>query len=208
MCRVKPIGIIDYGSGNLQSIINALNYLKIPAEIFNNPKDFNSYDKLILPGVGSFEFAIENLKKRGFSKLIIDLVKSKKIKLLGICLGMQLLYDYSEEDNGCDGLGIIKGRVNKINLRNDIRVPNIGWRKINLQKKSDLFSDIEIEPIFYFVHSYGCETFNKNEVTGVLNYGQIFDVVVESDNVFGTQFHPEKSQIAGLQILKNFSNKL
>ena len=133
MCRVKPIGIIDYGSGNLQSIINALNYLKIPAEIFNNPKDFNSYDKVILPGVGSFEFAIKNLKKRGFSKLIIDLVKSKKIKLLGICLGMQLLYDYSEEDNGCDGLGIIKGRVNKINLRNDIRVPNIGWRKINIQ---------------------------------------------------------------------------
>ena len=208
MCRVKPIGIIDYGSGNLQSIINALNYLKIPAEIFNNPKDFNSYDKVILPGVGSFEFAIKNLKKRGFSKLIIDLVKSKKIKLLGICLGMQLLYDYSEEDNGCDGLGIIKGRVNKINLRNDIRVPNIGWRKINIQKKSDLFSDIEIDPIFYFVHSYGCETFNKNEVTGILNYGQIFDVVIESDNVFGTQFHPEKSQIVGLQILKNFSNKL
>ena len=204
MCRVKPIGIIDYGSGNLQSIINALNYLKIPAEIFNNPKDFNSYDKLILPGVGSFEFAIENLKKRGFSKLIIDLVKSKKIKLLGICLGMQLLYDYSEEDNGCDGLGIIKGRVNKINLRNDIRVPNIGWRKINLQKKSDLFSDIEIEPIFYFVHSYCCSS--SEDALTETTHGESFISCLAKDNIFAVQFHPEKSQDMGLELYRNFLN--
>ena len=112
--------------------------------------------------------------------------------------------EYSDEDDGCRGLGIISGKVKKIKSKEGIRVPNIGWRKIHNSNNSNLFLDIEIDPIFYFVHSYACDTVDKKFVTGVLNYGQSFDVMIEADNVFGTQFHPEKSQLAGLQILKNF----
>ena len=204
MTTKKPIGIIDYGSGNLQSIINALDYLKIPNEIVDNSKNLSLFEKVILPGVGSFEYAMKNLNSTSFSDTIIELVKWRKISLLGICLGMQLLYEYSDEDDGCRGLGIISGKVKKIKSKEGIRVPNIGWRKIHNSNNSNLFSDIEIDPIFYFVHSYACDTVDKKFVTGVLNYGQSFDVMIEADNVFGTQFHPEKSQLAGLQILKNF----
>ena len=206
MCAKNVIGIIDYGSGNLQSIINALSHLKISSELVSDPKNLNFFDKVILPGVGSFEFAMQNLNRYKFSDPIIELVNSNKINLLGICLGMQLLYDYSEEDNGCKGLGIISGKVKKINNKKDIRVPNIGWRKIDNLENSVLLSNINIDPTFYFVHSYACETYNRKIVCGVLNYGNTFDVAIESKNIFGTQFHPEKSQIAGLQILKNFSN--
>jgi len=205
MCTNKPVGIIDYGSGNIQSIVNALNYLKIPNKIINNANDLQLFSKAILPGVGSFEYAMKNLIQTSFSNSIIELVKSQKISLLGICLGMQLLYEFSEEDNGCKGLGIISGNVRKIKKKNDIRVPNIGWRKINNSNNSMLLKEVEIDPIFYFVHSYACKTLNRESVTGILNYGEKFDVIVEADNVFGTQFHPEKSQKAGLKILKNFS---
>tara|TARA_B100000989_G_C19428088_1_gene421725 strand:+ start:314 stop:940 length:627 start_codon:yes stop_codon:yes gene_type:complete len=204
----KPIGIVDYGSGNLQSIINALDSLNILNELVDSPKNLKFFDKIILPGVGSFEYAMKNLDRTFFSNSIIELVKKKKIFLLGICLGMQLMYEFSEEDNGCKGLGIIKGKVKKISSKEQIRVPNIGWRKIENSNKSILLSNLEIEPIFYFVHSYACHTLDKNNVTGFLNYGESFDVVIESNNVFGTQFHPEKSQTAGLQILKNFSQLL
>jgi glutamine amidotransferase len=203
--KAKPIGIIDYGSGNLQSIINALNYLKIPTKILNNPKELKFFDKVILPGVGSFANAMRNLNQKLFSKSIIELIELKKIKLLGICLGMQLLYEHSEEDDGCEGLGIVQGKVEKIVFKKGIRTPNVGWRKIEILQNSTLLQDIEIDPIFYFAHSFGCKTYNKGSAVGVLNYGQNFDVVIDSENVFGTQFHPEKSQIIGLKVLKNFS---
>ena len=118
---------------------------------------------------------------------------------------MQLFYDFSEEDGGCDGLGIIPGIVKKIENQNNIRVPNIGWRKISHINKSYLLNGIKIDPIFYFIHSYACNTDDNTIVTGKLNYGKTFDVLIETQNIFGTQFHPEKSQECGLQILKNFS---
>ncbi len=203
---MKPICIIDYGSGNIQSIVNALNFLGISTNIINDPKKLGFYEKIILPGVGSFEFAKKNLDKSSFSNSIIELVNSKNVKLLGICLGMQLLYEYSEEDNGCKGLGIISGNVSKIKIKENLRVPNIGWRKVKIKKDTSLLNNIKIDPIFYFVHSYGCENVDKDIVTGVLSYGKNYDVIIESENIFGTQFHPEKSQTAGLQILKNFSD--
>ncbi|MDA7485750.1 imidazole glycerol phosphate synthase subunit HisH [Candidatus Pelagibacter ubique] len=205
MCEKKPIGIIDYGSGNLQSIVNALNYLKIPNKIVNDSNDLHLFSKAILPGVGSFEYGMKNLAQTSFSNSILELVKSQKISILGICLGMQLLYESSEEDNGCKGLGIIPGKVKRIKNKNDIRVPNIGWRKIVNSNKSMLLKEVEIEPIFYFVHSYACEALNKKAVTGILNYGESYDAIIETDYVYGTQFHPEKSQAAGLKVLKNFS---
>ncbi len=203
--RSKQILIIDYGSGNLQSIVNALDYLNISNKITNNPKDIQFFDKVILPGVGSFDYAMKNLNQMSFAETIIDHIKSKKIILLGICLGMQLLYDFSEEDGGVKGLGLISGSVSKIKTNKDIRVPNIGWRKILHSNSSILLKGLEVDPIFYFVHSYACKTLDDQVVTGGLNYGNNFDVIIESENVFGTQFHPEKSQTAGLQILKNFS---
>ena len=203
---MKPVYIIDYGSGNIHSIFNALNFLGISNNIISDPKKLSVYEKIILPGVGSFEYAKNNLDKTYFSNSIIELVNSKNIKLLGICLGMQLLYEYSEEDNGCKGLGIISGKVSKIKIKKNIRVPNVGWRKVKIKKDTSLLSNIRIDPIFYFVHSYGCENVNKSIVTGVLSYGKNYDVIIESENIFGTQFHPEKSQTAGLQILKNFSD--
>ena len=205
MCTKKTIGIIDYGIGNIQSVINALNFLKIPNKVVQNSQDLHHYSKAILPGVGSFKYAMKNLVQTSFSTSILELVSLKKISLLGICLGMQLLYEYSEEDGGYKGLGIISGAVKKIENKKDIRVPNIGWRKITKTNKSILLNDTEMDPTLYFVHSYGCETQDKNIVTGILNYGQNFDVLIEAENVFGAQFHPEKSQIVGLKILKNFS---
>ena len=201
----KPIGVIDSGIGNIQSVINALNYLKIPNKIVQNAKDLHHYSKAILPGLGSFKYGMKNLAQTSFSNSILELVSLKKISLLGICLGMQLLYEHSEEDGGYKGLGIIPGTVKKIENKKNIRVPNIGWRKIIKINQSKLLNDIENDPICYFVHSYACETQDKNIVTGILNYGQNFDVLIESENVFGTQFHPEKSQIIGLKILQNFS---
>ncbi|MDA8851443.1 imidazole glycerol phosphate synthase subunit HisH [Candidatus Pelagibacter sp.] len=205
MCTKKPIGVIDYGIGNIQSVINALNFLKIPNKIVQNANNLHHYSKVILPGVGSFKYAMKNLVQTSFSNSILELVSLKKTSLLGICLGMQLLYDYSEEDGGYKGLGIIPGSVKKIENKKNIRVPNIGWRKIIKTNKSILLNDAETDPAFYFVHSYGCKTQDRNIVTGILNYGQNFDVLVETENVFGAQFHPEKSQIVGLKILKNFS---
>ncbi|MAJ23533.1 MAG: imidazole glycerol phosphate synthase subunit HisH, partial [Candidatus Pelagibacter sp.] len=174
-------------------------------KIVNKAKDLHLFNKVILPGVGSFEHGMKNLTQTSFSNSILELVKTKNFLILGICLGMQLLYEFSEEDDGCKGLGIISGNVKRIKNKKNIKVPNIGWRKIVNSKESMLLKDIEIEPIFYFVHSYACETPNKKIVTGVLNYGENFDAVIEANNIFGTQFHPEKSQAAGLKILENFS---
>lgn len=206
MRSTKPIAIIDYGSGNLQSIINALNYLKIPNKLVNKPEHLYLYEKAILPGVGSFKNAMKNLKKTYFSESIIDLIRKKKLYLLGICLGMQLFYDFSEEDGGCKGLGIVPGIVKKIQNHKNVRVPNIGWRKISKFTKSNLLHGIKIDSTFYFVHSYACNTADETVVTGKLKYGKTFDVLIEAQNVLGAQFHPEKSQDAGLKILKNFSN--
>lgn len=206
MCATKPIAIIDYGSGNIQSIVNALNYLKIPNELVDKSEKLSLYDKAILPGVGSFKHAMKNLIRTSFSETIINLTNKKKIHLLGICLGMQLFYDFSEEDGGCEGLGVISGSVKKIDNFINIRVPNIGWRKITSFSDTNLLNGIKIDPTFYFVHSYACHTTDASIVKGKLKYGKIFDVLIEKQNIFGTQFHPEKSQQDGLQILKNFSN--
>jgi len=206
MNEKQIIGIIDYDLGNIQSIINALDYLEIPNQIIKFPRDLYSFKKIILPGVGSFKTGMENLKKKSFSDEIIEIVKNNRASILGICLGMQLLYDYSEENGGCEGLGIVKGSVNKIKITENIKLPNIGWRKIIIPNDSSLLFGIDDAPIFYFVHSYGCNTENRKIVKGFLEYGNVFDVLIETRNIFGTQFHPEKSQKVGLQILQNFSS--
>ena len=200
----KKIGIIDYGAGNITSVTNALNYLEVDNGLIQSPKDLKKYSKVILPGVGSFKRSMELLKKRDLDLAIKDFTSVPANKFLGICLGMQLLYDYSEEDNGYKGLGIIKGTVKRLSGSDIFKVPNVGWRKIITKSPNVLYKDIDSELIFYFVHSYACQTTDEKIVTGTLDHNGLFSCSIEYEQIYAVQFHPEKSQKIGLKILSNF----
>lgn len=194
------ITIIDYGLGNLTSVANALNRLAIPYRISDKGEDIQSSSAMILPGVGAAGEGMKNLKKRKLDQVIIDQVAMGK-PLLGICLGMQLLFSSSDEGNvGC--LNIIKGKVNRFETK--LKVPQVGWNQVKADSQSKLLKGIGDENYFYFVHSYYCEPEDKQVITGTTDYSQTFCSVLEAKNVFGVQFHPEKSGEAGLQVLQNF----
>lgn len=194
------IVIIDYGFGNLASITNALNKLGIPSRISSSPIVIKKAKALILPGVGAAGAGMKNLKKKGLDKLIIELINSGK-PLLGICLGMQILLTFSEEsDVNC--LDLIKGKVKKFNI--NLKVPQIGWNQVEIKGDSKLLDGILNKEYFYFVNSYYCEPADKEAVKGITDYGQKFCSVFQKENVFGVQFHPEKSGDRGLRLLKNF----
>ena len=191
--------IIDYGLGNLGSVKNALNKLGVDSIISNSIKVITAGSGLILPGVGSASEGMKNLRKSGLDKLIIKQVKNKK-PILGICLGMQLLFSSSEEGNTrC--LNVIEGKVKKFN--NKLKVPQIGWNQVK-QKPSKLFLSIKDKSYFYFVHSYYCQASEEKIIRGSTDYGINFTSVIEDKNIFGVQFHPEKSGENGLKLLKNF----
>lgn len=195
------IVIIDYGLGNLGSVKNALDKLGIDSVISSSPQDIQAGSGLILPGVGSASEGMKNLSKSGLDKVIRKQIEKKK-SLLGICLGMQLLCTSSEEGN-VKCLNVIDGKVKK--FKADLKVPQIGWNQVRL-KQSKLFTSIKNDSYFYFVHSYYCEP-EKDEVgIGITNYGTNFYSVIEEENVFGVQFHPEKSGENGLRLLNNFKN--
>lgn len=199
------IGIIDIKMCNLRSVKNSLDYLNISNKFINFPKGISDCDKLILPGVGAFGTAMEKLNKNGFTKRINKFAKDGK-PILGICLGMQLLMESSEEHGHHLGLGLIKGRVLDFNGKiKNLPIPHIGWNDVVKKGESKILRDIDKVNSFYFVHSFYCDLLNKKEVVGTTDYGFGFDSVLESRNIFGCQFHPEKSQRAGLIILKNFS---
>lgn len=195
------ITIIDYGLGNLTSVANALKKLSIPYQISNKSEDISAASALILPGVGAASEGMKNLKAKGLDKLIVAQVMAGK-PLLGICLGMQLLFTKSEEGNvGC--LNLIKGEVKKFQTK--LKVPQIGWNQVKINSKSRLFRGIKDNSYFYFVHSYCCEPTDKNIITGMTEYEQTFCSVLESSNIYGVQFHPEKSGEIGLKLLQNFN---
>tara|TARA_B100001057_G_C22869385_1_gene958089 strand:- start:1902 stop:2519 length:618 start_codon:yes stop_codon:yes gene_type:complete len=198
------IGIIDYGLSNLNSICNAVEKLDYKYELIQDDKKFDNCEKFILPGVGSFPTAVINLKKRGIFDKIKSAVVNDKKPILGICLGMQLFFESSEEDGGSNGLGILKGKVKELKPRKNLKVPNIGWKEIIIDKPGILLKDIEEKPIFYFVHKFACFCEEKNIVKSKLNYINEFECIVENKNIFATQFHPEKSQKLGFKILENF----
>lgn len=199
------IGIIDYGLSNINSITNAVTKLNYKCEVINNSrKKFNKFDKIILPGVGSFPKAIENLKKQNLFDVLKDFITYEKKPFLGICLGMQLLFKRSAEGKGKEGLGVLSGEVKELISNGDLKVPNIGWREVAILKKSILLNTIDDKPIFYFVHKYACYSLEKGNTIAELNYVNKFDCIVEKDNIFATQFHPEKSQKVGLKLLNNF----
>jgi glutamine amidotransferase len=203
---VKKVAIIDYGMGNLRSIEKCLNYLGIENKIIDDPKNLKNFTHIILPGVGSFKKAISNLKKNNMYEAIIKISRNKKKKILGICLGMQLLFKSSTEDGITKGLGIIEGKVDKflINKKLFIKIPHVGFNEVYFEKNNIFFEGIKNKSDFYFDHSYKVSLFS-NEINPVLTeYGENFLSAFNSKNIFGAQFHPEKSQSNGLLIIQNF----
>ena len=194
------ITIIDYGMGNLRSIENAFKRLGARVKITDKPKDIEKAKRLVFPGVGNFGQAIKNLKKR---KLISAIKNSlqKNVPFLGICLGLQLLFEKSDEAPKEKGLGIFKGKVLKFKK---IKVPQIGWNHVRIQKKTRLLEGIPDKSFCYFVHSFYVKPLDKKIIVAETDYGIDFCSVIESKNIFGVQFHPEKSGKVGLKILKNF----
>ncbi len=201
------IGIIDYGMGNLLSIRNSLEMIGANAEFCNKPDDLMDKDKIILPGVGAFGQAMKNLEKSGLKNALNSRVLEKKIPILGICLGMQLMSDKSEEGGTSKGLGWIKGEVVSIHSdKKSLKIPHVGWNSINTIKRNKLFFGINDKSDFYFLHSYHLVPFYKEQVISTCDYGSKFASSVNFNNIFGVQFHPEKSQDLGLKLLNNFVN--
>ena len=207
------IAIIDYDAGNVKSVEKALQYLGQEAEITGDKDKILAADRVVLPGVGAFGLAMDKLRSRGLDKVIYEFVETGK-PFLGICLGLQLLFDSSEESPGVEGLGLIKGRITKIpneytaedGTKVFQKVPQIGWNDLKINPKSRLFAGINGNPYVYFVHSYFLTADNPEEVAASTYYGTEIHAAVEKGNIFATQFHPEKSSEVGLKILQNFIN--
>lgn len=199
------IGVIDYGMGNLRSVSKAIEHLGGPVYVGSDPNKLRRARKLILPGVGAFGKGIFELKKRGLISLIQEAARAGK-PLLGICLGLQLFFERSAESPSVKGLGIWKGPVVRFRTQKvrKLKIPHMGWNDVRLKNKSPLIYGIKNKSYFYFVHSYYARPKNKNLVVGETDYGGTFPAILALDNVFGVQFHPEKSQRAGLKVLKNF----
>ncbi len=198
------IAIIDYDAGNLRSVEKAFLYLGQDVTITADPKVILSASHVVLPGVGAFRDAMDKLTASGLIPVINEVI-ARKTPFLGICLGMQLLYEYSEEGD-CPGLGILKGRVKRFPADCGLKIPQIGWNSLELKKDSPLLCGAETTPFVYFVHSYYVDAEDKNTVVAQVTYGAIADVMVEADSIHLTQFHPEKSGKTGLLMLKNFAS--
>lgn len=197
------IAIIDYDAGNVKSVEKALQYLGEDAVLTSDKELILGADGVILPGVGAFGDAMERLHSRGLADVIYEVVK-RKIPFLGICLGLQLLFESSEETPGVKGLGILKGKIVRFPDSEDLKVPQIGWNDLQFPHKGRLFQGIAEGEYVYFVHSYYLKADNPDIVVATTKYGVTVHASVESGNVFACQFHPEKSSKVGLAILKNF----
>ena len=194
------IGIIDYGAGNLFSLKNALDFLGISSMITSSTEEIQNADKLILPGVGAFPDAMRMLEGAGLTQTIVE--EAKKKPLLGICLGMQLLFEWGYEFEKVRGLGLIPGEVNHI-VAPGLKIPHMGWSDVKIENQCALSGGIKAGDRFYFVHSYKAVT-EKQYVSVYSEYGEYIPGLVFKDKVYGTQFHPEKSGEIGLKLLRNF----
>jgi imidazole glycerol-phosphate synthase subunit HisH len=196
------IAILDYGMGNLRSVEKALEHVGATAKVTYDPTEVRAADGLILPGVGAFPRAMERIRERGIGELI-DERHAAGVPILGICLGLQLLFDSTSELGGAEGLGLLAGPVGDLDAE-DLKIPHIGWSPVRWEKESRLIEGIETETPFYFVHSFAPAP-SADELLGSAAYGARFACAAERDNVFGVQFHPEKSSAAGLRLLSNFA---
>ncbi len=204
------ITIIDYGMGNVMSIYNMLKKVGQKSIISSKIPDIESAEKLILPGVGAFDLGMNQLEHMGVINTLNKKVVKDKIPILGICLGLQLFANQSEEGSGQKGLGWINAYVKKFNPVYDdkpIRIPHMGWNEVKVVKPSRLMQDMPPYTRFYFVHSYYIEAENKSDVLLTTEYGQVFTSGIEHENIIGVQFHPEKSHKFGMQLLRNFAEK-
>lgn len=199
------IAIVDYGMGNLRSVENALDFLGIESIITSDKETIFNSDGIILPGVGAFPDAIDNIKEAGLDKVLKEAVNKGK-PLLGICLGMQLLFEESDEVKLSKGLGFLKGRIEKLNI--DLKVPHMGWNSLNMEKESPILNGIEKGSHVYFVHSYYAVRGEEGILNAYADYGVKVPGVVSKGNVYGIQFHPEKSGEVGLRMLKNFGEMI
>ena len=195
--------IIDYDAGNLRSVEKALQALGEETVITRDRDRILAADRVILPGVGAFGDAMEKLHQYGLVEIIRQVVQ-KGTPFLGICLGLQLLFEESEESQGVPGLGILKGKIRRIPNTPGLKIPHMGWNSLTLRPETRLFSGLGEEPYVYFVHSYYLEAADPEIVAASADYGVVIHAAVETGNVFACQFHPEKSSDTGLQILKNF----
>jgi len=202
------ITIVDYGMGNLHSVLKAFKRLQIPAEISSDPENIQNASQLLLPGVGNFKRGMYNLAQRNLIEPLNNAVVNNKVPVLGICLGMQLMTKHSEEGN-VDGLGWIDANTMGFNFssmnNSNLHIPHIGWNNINCASGNPLFANMESDPHFYFVHSYYVNCASPENVAGTTHYGNTFVSAISKNNIFATQFHPEKSHDIGLTLLKNFT---
>lgn len=197
------IAIIDYDAGNIKSVEKALKRLGQDVKVTRDREEILHVDKVILPGVGSFGDAMEKLVNYGLKDVIYEVV-DKNIPFLGICLGMQLLFERSDETPGVEGLGILKGEILRIPETFGLKIPHMGWNSLNFHGNGKLFKGLPSEPYVYFVHSYYLKAEEEEIVTATAEYGTCIHASVEKGQVFGCQFHPEKSSDIGIQILQNF----
>lgn len=197
------VAIVDYDAGNINSVEKAVRHLGYECVTTRDEEEIKKASSLILPGVGAFGDAMDRLTGYNLVDVIKDYISSGR-PFLGICLGLQLLYEESEEDPGVKGLGILKGRIKRIPKEEELKVPNIGWNSLEFPKKGRLFAGLEEGTFVYFVHSYYLSAADRDTVTATIDYGTLIDASVEKDNVFACQFHPEKSSAEGLRILQNF----
>ena len=196
------VAVIDYNTGNVDSVVKAIKFFDKNVILTNNKDDIKNSKRIILPGQGSFQFGIQELNRLNLIDLIRNRVLNDKIPILGICLGMQLFAEYGYENGKTQGLGFIKGTVERIKTK--LKLPHIGWNEVNFKKKNELFNGIENKKDFYFVHSYYFECLNSEDNLASTNYDFEFSSIIRKNNVVGYQFHPEKSLKNGLKLLNNF----
>ncbi|MEL0102705.1 MAG: imidazole glycerol phosphate synthase subunit HisH [Gammaproteobacteria bacterium] len=203
---MNTIAIVDYGMSNLSSVVKAVEYVAPNQKVIisSNPKEIDNADKIIFPGQGAARKCINSIFDKNLDKVIKKISSEKPF--LGICMGMQVLMDYSEENNGTDCLGLIKGKVKKFQStqKNQMKIPHMGWNKISKKNEHPIWNKIDNDSYFYFVHSYFIEPEDKTNIIGETKYGDNFCSVIAKNNIIAIQGHPEKSSKAGLQFLKNF----